>query len=99
MEAGSSDRILRIYRAPKSLSEAVRSGEVMGCLEQRFEILWRRPYGGALLHPMLHDIACNFREGDLFSETFLAAAIALEETMMSTCELDSDFIALVARPR
>lgn len=80
-------------------SEAVRSAEVMVCLEQRFEILWRRPYGGAILHPMLHDIACNFREGDLFSETFLESAIAIEDTMMMTGELDSDFIALVARPR
>jgi SAM-dependent methyltransferase len=80
-------------------SEAVRSGEVMGCLEQRFEILWRRPYGGTILHPLLHDIACNFREGDLFAETFLGAAIGFEDTMMLTRELQSDFVALVARPR
>jgi SAM-dependent methyltransferase len=80
-------------------SEAVRSGEVMRCLEQRFEVLWRRPYGGTILHPLLHDIACNFREGDVFSEGFLDMAIGLEDTMMLTRDLDSDFIALVARPR
>lgn len=80
-------------------SEAVRSGEVLACLEKRFDILWQRPYGGTLLHPLLHDIACNFSEGDLFAEAFLNAAISLEETMIATGELDSDFIALVARPK
>lgn len=80
-------------------SEAVRSGEVIGCLEQRFEVLWRRPYGGTILHPLLHDIACNFREGDVFSEAILDVAIRLEDTMMRTRDLNSDFIALVARPR
>jgi SAM-dependent methyltransferase len=80
-------------------SESVRSGEVMDCLAQRFDILWRRPYGGAILHPLLHDIACNFREGDLFAEAFLEAAIHLEDTMMLTGALDSDFIALVARAK
>ncbi|MCW1843995.1 class I SAM-dependent methyltransferase [Prosthecomicrobium hirschii] len=80
-------------------SEAIRSGEVLACLEARFDVLWRRPYGGTILHPMLHDIACNFREGDLFAETFLGAAIALEDTMMATGELQSDFVALVARPK
>jgi len=80
-------------------SESVRSGEVMACLEQRFDVLWRRPYGGAILHPLLHDIACNFREGDVFAETFLGAAIALEDAMMHSRQLDSDFIALVARPK
>ena len=80
-------------------SEAVRSGEVISCLEQRFNVLWKRPYGGTILHPLLHDIACNFHEQDLFSETFLGSAIQLEETMMLTRQLDSDFIILLASPK
>jgi SAM-dependent methyltransferase len=80
-------------------SEAIRAGEVLTLLEQRFDILWQRPYGGTLLHPLLHDIACNFPDGDLFAETFLSAAIALEETMMATGDLQSDFAVLVARPK
>ncbi|SIQ48837.1 Methyltransferase domain-containing protein [Rhizobium sp. RU35A] len=80
-------------------SESIRSGEVITCMEQRFDIIWQRPYGGTLLHPMLHDIACNFREGDLFAEAFLNAVISMEDVMMATGELASDFATLVARPK
>lgn len=95
----------RIVHQPDSFfetvdpSEAIRSGEVVARLEERFDVVWRRPYGGAILHPLLHDIAFNFREGDLYGDAFLAAAISLENTMMATGDLASDFAVLIARPK
>ena len=80
-------------------SEAVRSGEVLPLLRARFEVLWERPYGGALLHPLLYDIAWNFPPGDTLSEALLDTAIRLEGEFERSGEIGSDFIALVARPR
>ncbi|MBN9416482.1 hypothetical protein ABS71_12100 [bacterium SCN 62-11] len=80
-------------------SESIRSGEVLACLEQRFEILWRQDYGGALLHPLLHDIAWCFAEGDLQAEDWLDEFIGLEEQMMADGQIASDFVVVVARPR
>ena len=80
-------------------SEAIRSGEVVARLEERFDIRWRRPYGGTILHPMLHDIAWAFKEGDPLSEALLGSAIAIEDALIEARELDSDFAVIIASPR
>jgi SAM-dependent methyltransferase len=80
-------------------SESIRSGEVMSCLQDQFDVLWQRPYGGTILHPLLHDIACNFPEGDPEAESLLDTAIAMEESMLKSGALSSDFTALIAAPR
>ena len=80
-------------------SEAIRSGEVVARLEERFEIRWRRPYGGAILHPLLYNIAWTFKEGDPVSETLLASAIAIEDVLTEAGDLDSDFAVIIASPR
>lgn len=80
-------------------SEAIRSGEVVAALETRFEIRWCRRYGGTILHPLLHDIALNFRVGEPLCETLLAAAIAIEDAMIAAGDLASDFAVMVAAPR
>lgn len=80
-------------------SEAIRAGEVLPLLRDRFEVLWERPYGGTLLHPMLNEIAWAFTPGDLIAEQILDTAIHLEEQMEKSGELISDFVTLVARPR
>lgn len=80
-------------------SEAIRSGEVVSCLEQRFDVRWKRPYGGTVLHPLLHDIACNFADGDPLSETLLNTAISIEEALMAAGELESDFVVIAASPK
>lgn len=80
-------------------SEAIRSGEVLACLANRFEVLWKRDYGGTVLHPLLHDIAWNFAEGNLEDEDFLKLAIETEDCLMEKGELASDFTVLVASPR
>lgn len=80
-------------------SEAVRSAEVLPLLAARFEVLWERPYGGALLHPLLYDIAWNFPPGDPLAEALLDSAIHLEQALEHAGEIASDFVTLVARPR
>ncbi len=80
-------------------SEAIRAAEVLPLLRERFEVLWERPYGGTLLHPMLNEIAWSFAPGDQIAEQILDTAIALEERMQGSGELISDFVTLVARPR
>ena len=41
-------------------SESVRSDEIMGLIEERFEIVFRADFGGTLLQFVLSDIAGNF---------------------------------------
>ncbi|MHB8798284.1 MAG: class I SAM-dependent methyltransferase [Thermoanaerobaculia bacterium] len=80
-------------------SEAVRSGEILAALSESFEVLEVRPYGGTVLHLLLHDLAGNFvREGSVGRE-ILSAIADLEWALVSSGDLPSDFAVVVARPR
>ena len=63
-------------------SEAVRSGEILEQVEQRFEIVERRDYGGhllAMIHPMLRPEALASEAG----QTALAELLATEDELLA----------------
>lgn len=78
-------------------SEAVCSSRILPMLQEHFEILAQRPYGGSLLHVLLADIAQNFQ--DARAKPWLRALIDAEDDLDRLGALEHHFSCVVARPR
>jgi 2-polyprenyl-3-methyl-5-hydroxy-6-metoxy-1,4-benzoquinol methylase len=78
-------------------SEAVRSGEIRSLLETHFEIIDYKPLGGTILQFLLADIAGNFQTPD--GQIWLDLLFSIEDTLMASSEINSDFGYFVATPR
>lgn len=81
-------------------SEAICSAEIPAALQssQHFEILEERPFGGTLLHLLLVDIYSNYLEEDQRQE-LLRILISLEESLLGSSLLPSDFCVYVLRKK
>ncbi len=80
-------------------SEAVRSGEIVSTLKLYFDIVDFRPYGGAILHMLFSGIMGNFDENNETDVALLRTLAIFEETMESTGAIETEFAAIVAKPR
>jgi SAM-dependent methyltransferase len=80
-------------------SESVRSDEILGLVEERFEVLERFELGGAVLQPLLYDMVQNFDDDDPYDAALLRTLCVLEELLVDGDALASDYVFLVARPR
>ena len=78
-------------------SEAVRSSEILSLVEQRFEVLVRRDFGGTLLNPMLEGIAPNFSPESEEDTAILQLLILTEDLLIERKAIPSDFTLLVTR--
>jgi len=78
-------------------SEAVRSADIVPVLTSLFDIVEFRPLGGSILQFLLADIAGNFRSEE--GKQLLEMLFAIEDTLMATGDLESDFAYIVARPK
>ncbi|MHB1048417.1 MAG: class I SAM-dependent methyltransferase [Thermoanaerobaculia bacterium] len=80
-------------------SEAVRSDEILALVDDHFDVVELRPYGGTVLHPLLDDIAGNFAGTEDGGRDLLAAICDLEWALIQSGDLTSDFAVVVARRR
>jgi 2-polyprenyl-3-methyl-5-hydroxy-6-metoxy-1,4-benzoquinol methylase len=80
-------------------SEAIRSGEIVNVLKLYFDIVDLRPYGGAILHMLFSGIMGNFDESNDTDVTLLRTISAFEEILEKVGAINSDFAAIVAKPR
>lgn len=80
-------------------SEAVESSQIMPLLKEYFELLEVRPYGGTILHPLLSGIAQNFFSDDYQTKLFLKLCFDIEDSLLRSKELESDFILAVCKKR
>jgi GT2 family glycosyltransferase/SAM-dependent methyltransferase len=80
-------------------TEAVRSADILSVVADYFEIVSRRETGGTLLQFLLHGIAGNFHEGDPESLRVLRMLFEIEDALLETGEVRSDFAVIAARPR
>jgi SAM-dependent methyltransferase len=80
-------------------SEAVRSQDILAVLCERFEIVALNNCGGTLLQWVLAGIAGNFRAADADSMRVLQLLFAIEDALVDSGDLPSDFVAIAARPR
>ena len=79
-------------------SEAVRSADILNVVRQHFDIVVENRCGGSLLQFVLHGIAGNFREDDPASMEILDMLFAIEDRLMASGSLQSDFVGVAARP-
>jgi SAM-dependent methyltransferase len=80
-------------------SEAIRSGEIVPLVTERFEILYRADFGGTLLHLGLGEIIANFDPYDPKDVALLELMSLFEDTLVDEGVLASDFTYIVARRR
>ncbi len=79
-------------------SESVRSADVIPVLEQSFEIIDFKPYGGTLLHILLSHVMPGFDLEDEKDLSILRLMFLFEQTLVEQKVLPSDFAFVVARP-
>ena len=79
-------------------SQAARSAEIRSVLSQMFDIVEERPFGGALLHMGLSEIAQNFEMTNPDDVADLLRFFDLEDRMMDEGVIHSDFTVLTALP-
>ncbi|HEX3130979.1 MAG TPA: methyltransferase domain-containing protein [Thermoanaerobaculia bacterium] len=80
-------------------TESVRSADILAVLPDYFDIVSRRETGGTLLQFLLHGIAGNFHAGDPDSLRVLRMLFEIEDALLETGEVRSDFVVIAARPR
>jgi SAM-dependent methyltransferase len=78
-------------------SESIRSDEILGLIEERFEIVYRADFGGTLLQFVLSDIAGNFDPADPKDVALIDLVCLYERTLIDQGVLPSDFVYLVAK--
>ncbi len=79
--------------------EAARSGEIMNLVQERFRVLERRDYGGAVLHQLLDGIAGNFNIHDSGDVRILNSIARLEIELERKGIIESDFTVVIAKKR
>lgn len=80
-------------------SEAVDASAIMPRVRELFDVQEEHGYGGALLHPMLADIAQNFLGEDECTRQLLDLCFTAEDVLLQAGEVDHDFAVVVARKR
>lgn len=81
-------------------SESVRSKEILPILSRYFDVVARRDMGGTLLQFLLSSIAGNFlNTDDAEAQQVVQMLINIERTLISTGDLESDFVVMVLRAK
>jgi SAM-dependent methyltransferase len=104
--AGQEGRLMETPTLPDPValthldpSEAVRSGEILAVLGQNFDVVAQNLCGGTILQFLLSGIAGNFRSEDREAIKILEILFAIEDSLIDSGELGSDFVVLAARAR
>lgn len=79
--------------------ESVRSGEIEDLFRRHFEVVQARPLGGTIQHLLYNGIVHNFREDDDEAMRFVRMIAAVEDNLIDSKALPSDFMLLVGRRR
>ncbi|MBK8182783.1 MAG: class I SAM-dependent methyltransferase [Candidatus Competibacteraceae bacterium] len=78
-------------------SEAVRSQDILPILKNKFEIVKINNCGGSILQFLLSGIAGNFKESDPHSMLVLEMLFAIEDSLVDSGDIQSDFVVVAAR--
>lgn len=79
-------------------TEAIHSSQIVPLVQQMFEIVERIYFAGTLLHPVLEEIAGNFRS-DQQDVAILRDLFEFEQRFLNEGVISSDFTLIVARAR
>jgi SAM-dependent methyltransferase len=72
---------------------------IVRTLREHFEFADYRPLGGTLLQYVLKDIAGSFLADDRAAVAVLEMLFAIEDALIDSGELESDFALIVAKPK
>ncbi len=78
-------------------SEAVESGHILPLIRELFNVVEIKPYGGTLLHMLLHTIAHHFTTNDPEAARHLQRFFDEEDRLLDSGELESDFVTAICR--
>lgn len=79
-------------------TESVRSGDIMAVMEDYFELLEVKPYGGTILHILLTHIMASFDLNNPDDQERLRGLFQFEKTLIEHGIIGSDFAYVVAKP-
>lgn len=79
--------------------ESIRSAEIVPLFERRFEVVVERKLGGTLQHLLYNGIAHNFWPLTGETEQAMRSIIEIEDRLIDSGSLPSDFMLLVGRPK
>jgi ubiquinone/menaquinone biosynthesis C-methylase UbiE len=79
--------------------ESIRSGEIVGLFERYFDVLLVRKLGGTIQQLLYNGIAHCFSPLDAEAETAMRAIFEIEDRLVDSGALPSDFMLLVGRAR
>ncbi|HTU81099.1 MAG TPA: class I SAM-dependent methyltransferase [Candidatus Acidoferrales bacterium] len=85
--------------ADRQSSGPPSSSAIASAVSQHFTMLQYRPAGGTILQFALEGIAGNFRSEDRGSMRILEMLFAIEDALIDTGEIGSDFAVFVAQPK
>jgi hypothetical protein len=68
-------------------------------LQEYFEVLEMKPYGGIMLHLLFNGIAHHFCSQDAEAKRWLDILFDVEDVLLGKGELSSDFLVAVCRKR
>lgn len=80
-------------------SEAVRSQDIVPIITSKFDVLAINPCGGSILQFLLSGIAGNFRAEDPLSMLVLDMLMKVEDALIDTGTIGSDFVVIAAKKR
>jgi len=80
-------------------SEAIESHRILPFIREIFDVVEIKGYGGTVLHPLFSDIAQNFLLKDGETQHLLRMCFRVEDRLLSSGELPSDFVVGICRRR
>jgi len=76
-------------------SEAIESSKILPLLYETFNVIEVKEFGGTILHLLFDGIAHNFSSEDMETKFWLKACIDIEDQLLSSGDIKSDFIIAV----
>lgn len=80
-------------------SEAVESSNILPLLDQLFEVIEVKEYGRTLLQLLFYDIAHHFLSEDEETQRFLRLCFEVEDVLLESNDIQSDFAMVVCKKR
>ena len=80
-------------------SESIRSNEIVPLFHRFFDVVHEKRLGGTIQHLLYNGIVQNLPDNDEFTDHMIDSIDALEQTLISSGYLTSDFVLLVGRKR
>ncbi|MBC3919033.1 class I SAM-dependent methyltransferase [Undibacterium sp. CY18W] len=80
-------------------SEAINSSEIIPKVEQYFDVVELKRYGGTILHLLMNHIMANFDTDKELDATLLRLIFLQEQLLVENKVLDSDFCYAVVKPK